>query len=115
MSTQAPLHGVKPAGQMGTQVAFAQVLSAGQAFPQFPQLAGSEVRSAQVDPHGVVPAGQGETHWPDSQVALAEQADPHWPQLAGSAFVSIQTPPQQVRSPQPTPQSPQCVLSVSGS
>jgi hypothetical protein len=54
--TQAPSQSMRPVGQAITHSPLAQRMPAPQAFPQPPQLAGSELIVVQVSPQRICPA-----------------------------------------------------------
>ena len=67
--------------------------SAGHAFPQAPQFAGSLVVFTQPPAHAINPGEQLATHAPDSQsAAVPVHAFAHPPQFVGSDAMSTQSP-----------------------
>jgi hypothetical protein len=107
VSTQAPLHAVKPVPQLA---AHAPLLHTGLApahpAPHAPQLLVSASVLTHVEPPGFgegqsVAAPAGQTQVPALHVSDAPQGVAHPLQCFGSVIVSTQAPPQLVRAPLP--------------
>jgi hypothetical protein len=58
--------------------------------PHAPQLSGSLVKSAHIEPHAICPAGHERRHPPPEQMLPGPHARPHAPQLFGSFMRSAQ-------------------------
>jgi hypothetical protein len=86
-STQALAHAVVPPGH-GEHVPATHTVPGPQAWPQAPQLAGSEAVATQALPHRVCAAGHAQC--PAEQISVERHAWPQAPQLAGSEEVSLQ-------------------------
>src|SRR5205823_1914077 len=105
VSTQAPPHSLRSAGQLSTQVPLLQISPEPQAFDtdavlQAPQLARSVRASTHLpDPagHSVRLAGQVVLQMPETHCSPAPHLVPQAPQFAESRLTSMQLPLQLVR------------------
>jgi hypothetical protein len=78
--------------QVAEHTAFTQYCAlAGQAMPQLPQFAGSEIGFMQLVPHWRRPGAH--KHCPLEHARPGGQRTPHWPQLLGSNPRSVHAPP----------------------
>ena len=84
MSTHWPLQSVVPVGHEVAHELSAQTWPLGQALPQAPQFAGSDVVSTHLPPQRAKPASHCRLHWPPLQIGVplgsSGHALPHAPQ-----------------------------------
>ncbi len=90
MSTQRPLQFVWPDAQLCVHVPPTQTCPPMHTNAHAPQLVGSFVVSAQIDPQAICPVGQFSRHPPPMQRNPGSQALPQLPQLFASLNRSAQ-------------------------
>jgi hypothetical protein len=104
VSTQPPLHAVRPVGHAAAQAPAAHTSPLAQTLPQAPQFWGSAVVSRQTPPQEVFPASQ--VHPPAPHAPEAPHEVKQLPQCSGSDERSTQGP---APGPPSTPAAPQSV------
>ncbi len=90
VSTQAPLHSVRPGAQVRAQVPAEQTSPRPQELPQAPQWLESALVSVQTSPQLVSLPGQPQLPW--IQASCAEQVLPQAPQLFRSLLTEMHWP-----------------------